>query len=432
MRGALGLALVLLAGSAAPARAYSVLTHEALIDASWDEAVLPSLKKKFPQASEADLSAARAYVYGGCIIQDMGYFPFGSKLFTDLVHYVRPDVFVTSMLDEAQDPNEYAFALGALAHYAADTRGHRLGINRAVPVLYSKLHRKYGDEVTYEDKPSAHLKTEFSFDVLQVARGRYATQAYHDFIGFQVAKPLLERAFQRTYGLPLSALFTNTDLAINTYRRTAGQLIPKATKLAWAIKGSDLEKTIPGATEKAFVYRLSRVDYEKEWGAGYQRPGFFSRLGAFFVRILPKVGPLKALGFRTPTPQAEKFFEESFTAAVDENGKLEKALRAGKLDLAPLNFDTGEPVHPGAYALADRTWGDLVLKLEHDHFKDLPPELGRSILDFYAAAAPADAAPRKDARQKALAKALAELRTTVTQVSSERGRVRAPLEETKP
>ena len=293
MRGGAAAAMLLLfAGSAAPAHAYSVLTHEALIDASWDEAVLPSLKEKFPRASQTDLSAARAYVYGGCIVQDMGYFPFGSKLFTDLVHYVRPDAFVTSMLDEAQDVNEYAFALGALAHYAADTRGHRLGINRAVPLLFAKLRKKYGDEVTYEDKPSAHMKTEFAFDVLQVARGRYASQAYHDFIGFQVARPLLERAFRRTYGLELSALFPNTDLAINTYRRTAGQLIPQATKLAWAIKGSDLEKTIPGATEQAFVYRLSRVDYEKEWGAGYQRPSFFARLGAFFVRILPKVGRL--------------------------------------------------------------------------------------------------------------------------------------------
>jgi len=397
---------------AGPARAYSVLTHEALIDASWDEAVKPSLKKKFPEASEADLTTARAYVYGGCIVQDMGYFPFGSKLFTDLVHYVRPDAFVQSMLEEAHELNEYAFALGALAHYAADTRGHRLGINRAVPLLYDKLRKKYGDEVTYEDKPSAHLKTEFAFDVLQVARGRYATQAYHDFIGFQVARPLLERAFKRTYGLELSELFSSTDLAINTYRRAAGDLVPKATKLAWAIKGSDIEKATPGATEQAFVYRLSRVDYEKEWGAEYQRPGWLARVGAFFVRILPKVGPFKALGFRTPTPEAEKFFEQSFTAAVDENGRLEREVREGKLDLASLNFDTGEPVHRGAYELADRTWGDLLLKLEHDHFKDLPPELGRSLLDFYGGGKPGDPKGRKEkARAKEMEKALADLRS---------------------
>jgi hypothetical protein len=226
-----------------------------------------------------------------------------------------------------------------------------------------------------------------------------------------VSRPVLERAFRRTYGLELSALFPETDLAINTYRRTAGQLIPQATKLAWAIKGSDLEKTIPGATEKAFVYRLSRVDYEKEWGAGYQRPSFFARMGAFFVRILPKVGPLKALGFRMPTPEAEKLFEGSFTAAVDENGKLEREVREGKLDLAPLNFDTGEPVHQGAYDLADRTWGDLLLKLEHAHFKDLSPELKRSLLDFFAGGKPEDPQGRQEkARQKEIEKALTELR----------------------
>ena len=61
----------------------------------------------------------------GCIIQDMGYYPFGSKFFSDLVHYVRTGDFVANLIGEAQNLDEYAFALGALAHYAADTQGHR-------------------------------------------------------------------------------------------------------------------------------------------------------------------------------------------------------------------------------------------------------------------------------------------------------------------
>ena len=35
---------------------------------------------------------------------------------------------------------------------------------------------------------------EFSFDVVQVAAGAYAPEAYHRYIGFKVAKPALERA----------------------------------------------------------------------------------------------------------------------------------------------------------------------------------------------------------------------------------------------
>src|ERR1044071_8610426 len=178
---------------------YSVLTHEAIIDASWKDSIRPLLIKRFPRATEEQLREAHAYAYGGSIIQDMGYYPFGSKFFTDLVHYVRSGDFIEALLDEAQDINEYAFALGALAHYSADNSGHVIAVNRAVPILYPKLRARYGDRITYVEDPTAHLKTEFGFDVVQVARGRYASQAYHDFIGFEVSKSVLQRAFKRTY-----------------------------------------------------------------------------------------------------------------------------------------------------------------------------------------------------------------------------------------
>ena len=187
-----------------PVSAYSVLTHEAIIDSSWPKDLRPLLLKRFPNATDDQLREAHAYAYGGAIIQDMGYYPFGSKLFSDLVHYTRSGDFVIALVKDAQeedpkDPqalNDYAFALGALAHYAADNQGHPVAVNRTVPLVYPKLKAKFGPEITYEDNPSAHLKTEFGFDVIEVARGQYANDAYHDFIGFKVAKPLLERAFE--------------------------------------------------------------------------------------------------------------------------------------------------------------------------------------------------------------------------------------------
>src|SRR5499433_3279010 len=182
---------------------YSVLTHEAIIDSVWKDSIEPLLLQRFPRSSPEDLKKAHAYAYGGSIIQDMGYYPFGSHFFTDLTHYVRSGDFIVSMLRSARNVDEYAFALGALAHYAADTNGHAIAVNRSVPMLYPKLKRKYGAEVTFSDDPASHLKTEFGFDVLQVAKGRYASDAYHDFIGFEVSKPVLDRAFQDTYGLEL-------------------------------------------------------------------------------------------------------------------------------------------------------------------------------------------------------------------------------------
>ena len=217
----------------AVAYGYAVLTHEAVIDSAWDN-IKPALLKRFPQTTPESLEEAHAYAYGGCIIQDMGYYPFGSHYFSDLTHYVRSGDFVQALLHEAQDVNELAFALGALAHYAADNNGHPLAVNRAVPIEYPKLRAKFGNEVTYEDDIASHLKTEFGFDVIEVAQGNYAAKSYHDFIGFQVAKDVLARAFHDTYGMELKDQFTSLDLALGTYRRTVSAILPEAAKVAWS------------------------------------------------------------------------------------------------------------------------------------------------------------------------------------------------------
>src|SRR5664279_3375110 len=197
------------------AYSYSVLTHEAIIDSTWDSAIKPVLLKRFPAATADDLIAAHAYAYGGCIIQDLGYYPFGSKFFSDLTHYVRSGNFILNMIRESQDLDEYAFALGALAHFAADNNGHRMAVNVSVPLLYPKLKLKFGKTITYADDPFSHTKTEFGFDVFQSAKSRYASAAYKEFIGFQVAKPVLQRAFQDTYGLRIEDVFLSLDLALS-------------------------------------------------------------------------------------------------------------------------------------------------------------------------------------------------------------------------
>src|SRR5215469_10245176 len=236
---------------------YSVLTHEAIIDATWKDSIEPVLLCRFPFATPDELRRARAYAYGGAIIQDLGYYPFANKFFRDLT--------------------EFAFALGALSHYAADNSGHEFATNRAVPMLYPKLAKKYGPVVTYEDKPSAHMKVEYGFDVDQVAERNYAPQAYHDFIGFEVAKPLLERAFVRTYGLELSSVIFRVDLAIGSYRHAVANVIPGMTKVAWHLKKDEIQQSRPSATQSKFLYNFSKADYRKEWGDVYEKPGFFAR-----------------------------------------------------------------------------------------------------------------------------------------------------------
>ena len=366
------------------AGAYSVLSHEAIIDSAWDTGIKPVLLARFPNATKDELRQAHAYAYGGAIIQDMGYYPHGSHFFSDLTHYVRSGDFVIALLRDSQDLNEYAFALGALAHYVADDNGHRLAVNRAVPMLYPKVAKKYGAVATYEDNPADHLKTEFGFDVLEVAKERYAPDTYHDFIGFEVSKPLLERAFEETYSIPLQSIFSDLDKSLGSYRYDVRSLIPKATKIAWALKKEDIQRDLPTMTERRFLYNLSRSSYEKNWGRDYQRPGFGSRMLAFLLALIPKVGPLRALSFRVPTPQAETLFMSSFNITLADYRRLLTNQKEGQLALDNRNFDTGTVTPAGTYFMQDDCYAELLDSLAKDQFKSVSPELRANILAFYA------------------------------------------------
>jgi hypothetical protein len=376
---AIGL-LVLL--SAQSASSYSVLTHEAIIDSTWDSAIKPLLLKRFPASTKDDLMQAHAYAYGGSIIQDLGYYPFGSKFYSDLTHYVRSGDFIVNLIRESQDLDEYAFALGALAHYASDNDGHRMATNLAVPLLYPKLRLKFGDSVTYADDPFSHSKTEFGFDVFQSAKSRYAPDAYKNFIGFQVAKPVLERAFQDTYGMRIEQVFFNLDLAIGSYRRAVGTILPALTKVAWQIKSQDIRKDAPGITRKKFLYNLSRSSYEKNWGAAYERPGVRSRMLAVFFRIVPKVGPFKALAFKRLTPETEKLYMAGFNASIDRYRELLAGVSDGGLNLPNDNIDVGAVTKAGKYTLTDAAYAKLLHKLD-GHYTDMPQDLRSDILAFY-------------------------------------------------
>jgi hypothetical protein len=382
-RCALALALLLFFGWPAQIAAYAVLSHEAVIDSVWDTNIRPLLLRRFPGATGEELKEAHGYAYGGVIIQDMGYYPHGNFFFSDLTHYVRSGDFVLALLRDAKDLDGYAFALGALGHYAADNDGHRIGTNRAVPILYPRLQKKYGDSVTYEEDPLAHVKTEFGFDVLEVAQGRYAPDAYHDFIGFGVSVPLLEQAFQETYGLDLKRVLSDEEKVLGSYRYDVSQLLPKATRIAWSLKKDEIMKDQPSMTKKKFLYNLSRASYRKNWGKKYQPLSLWERFLAFLVSIIPKVGPLKVLELRTPTPQTERMFETSFNTALDRYRKLLAEADTGQPDLPNNNFDTGDITGPGKYRLNDETHANLLDELAKQNFSGASPAVLKELLEFY-------------------------------------------------
>lgn len=367
-----------------PSRAYAVLAHEAIIDAAWDTHIKPLLLARFPNATEENLSEAQAYAYGGSIIQDMGYYPYGSHFFSDLTHYVRSGDFVEALLRNSKDLDEYAFAVGALAHYAADNDGHRLATNRAEPLLYPRLRKKYGDTIFYEQDPLAHIKTEFGFDVLEVAEESYAPDGYHDFIGFEVSQDLLDRTFLEVYGLRLEDVLVDEDRALNSYRHAVSKTIPTATKVAWSLKKDEIKAELPGITKKKFRYNISRSSYEREWGKNYQRPNLLQKFLAFLYKLIPKFGPLRVLQFKTPTPETQLMFRASFNATLSDYGKLIDELRSGNLDLLNDNIDVGETTGPGKYFLNDDAHARLLDELAEKKFATVSPELKSELLHFYS------------------------------------------------
>jgi hypothetical protein len=376
--------------------AYSVLTHEEVVDLLWKDDIQPLLSKRFPGATADDLKKAHAFAYGGSLIQDMGYYPFGSKYFSDLTHYVRSGDFIVNLINEASDLNEFAFALGALAHYSADNQGHPT-INQAVGLEFPKLRKKYGNEVTYADNPKAHIRTEFGFDVTQVAKNRYTSDRYHDFIGFEISKPVLERAFQDTYGVALTDVIPNEDLAVGTFRRAISTIVPEMTRVALLARKKELVAETPNFNSRKFRYYLSRANYQKEWGKGYRRPGFGTRVLAFFLKFVPKVGPFKALDFKIPTRKTEDLYIASVNRTLDNYKVLLAEVGTNKLQLANTDFDTGKMTHTGEYVLTDNAYAHLLDQLAQKNFEHVDPELRQNILAFYSDPSAPNATKKKSA-----------------------------------
>jgi hypothetical protein len=380
-RAATVLLIVVMCSGSSPA--YSVLTHEEIVDLLWADQIRPLLQQRYPGLSEDQITQAHAYAYGGAVIQDLGYYPFGSTEFSSLVHYVRSGDFVRELLLESQDVNEYAFALGALSHYASDIAGHP-AVNQSVAIEYPKLQAKFGKSVRYAQDKTAHLKTEFGFDMAQVAKNRYASQQYHDFIGFQVSKSLLERVFPVVYGVELKDVLAHEDLAIGSYRYAVSRLIPQMTQVALQTHKKDMMRETPNFAKRKFLYRLSRSDYEKEWGKDYVKPGLGTRILSTLLRYMPKIGPFKGMAFNSPTAQTADLYIKSINTTVDQYRVFLQQVRNGSLLLPNCDFDTGNETKAAEYSLTDDTYAKLLGRLSDRKFDLTTAELRENVLRFYS------------------------------------------------
>jgi len=370
-----------------PSEAYSVFTHEELIDLTWKDSIRPLLLARFPGTTDAQLREAHAYAYGGCTMQDMGYYPFENAFFSKLTHYVRPGDFVNNLFREAHNVNEYAFAIGALSHYLGDVIGHSVGTNPSTGVAFPKLAEKYGQYVTYEEDPHAHVRTEFGFDVGQLSKRTFAPTAYLNFIGFHTPRALLERAFKRTYGFDIHGLFGRTRPALHSYRFAVRKFLPTFAGAEVILHKKQFGADNGSDGYKIFIKQLQEADYERNWAYTYKKPGIGPHLLAVVIKIVPKVGPAAMLAIKIPNEKTESWYIDSVNRTAMVYRELLDKLRKDPemlIDLPNRDLDTGQKVKPGAYRLTDRTYAKLVQRLTKDETLVIPKRLQEDILNYYA------------------------------------------------
>jgi hypothetical protein len=377
-------AILLFGGPTRPSLAYSVQTHEQLIDLTWTTSIEPLLQRRYPRLTKAQLDRAHAFAYGGSAIQDLGYYPFGNEFFSDLTHYVRSGDFVQALLRDASTADELAFAIGALSHYVGDTIGHAEATNPSVAEEFAGLRAKYGNSVTYDENPHAHVRAEFAFDINEIAKHRFAPSAYLRHVGLHVASPLLDRAFYETYGLDARQVLGARRPTVRGYRFAVRSLLPR---IAYAEDLLHRRSFPPDARDPDFLLlekELARTEFENGWDPYRRHPGIGTYTLAGLIWITPKVGALSMLAIRGPEPEAEGRYIASLNHAATSLRQLLGELDGVAAALPNRDLDTGAMVVPGGYRLTDLTYARLLQQITRNPSAPVPSGLKRDVLAFYA------------------------------------------------
>jgi hypothetical protein len=370
--------------AATPAVPYSVQTHQELIDLAWKQSIQPILLKQYPTLTNAQLQEAHAYAYGGCAIQDFGYYPFGNAFFSDLTHYVRSGDFVVNLLRNAHTADELAFAIGSLSHYIGDTVGHSTAINLAVPVEFPKLEQKYGTNVNYAQNPHAHVQTEFAFDINQLSKGRFAPSDYTKFVGLEVPRDLLRKAFFETYGLNLPDIIGTKETSIRVYRYAVRRFLPNIARAETLLHKKSFPEDVSSPDLEDLKKDLIQASTDNNWEAYRKTPGFRSHLYAGWIYILPKVGTLKMLSIKGPNQQTEDLYIKSVNRSIKSMRFVLTHFDTIERYLPNRDLDTGLVVKPGGYPLTDKTYATLLDMITKHPDKVVPNQLKHDLIAYYA------------------------------------------------
>jgi Zinc dependent phospholipase C len=368
-----------------PAGAYSLLTHEQLIDLTWQSSIVPLIRSRYPNITPEQVEQARSYAYAGSVIQDIGYYPFGDPFVSNLTHYVRSGDFIVFLFREAKDANQLAFAVGALSHYIGDNIGHSMATNRSVPIEFPKLAAKYGPVVTYGENEHAHVQTEFAFDINEIAHRRFAPVHYLRHVGLNIPTQQLAAAFYDTYGLSEDfSKARSRRVNVGGFRFAVRSFIPRVAYAVTLLHRSRMPADSMGPELQKLLSEVARVEAENNWDQYRKKAGIGTYALAGFIFIVPKIGPLKLVAIKGPTASTEEEYVRSVNLSTDALSSTMTRLGTPHQTLANRDLDTGAPVHPGSYRLTDDTYAKLVHRLAADPNHSVPPGLKGDILNYYA------------------------------------------------
>jgi hypothetical protein len=298
------------------AAAYSLLTHEQLIDLTWRDSIIPLLMSRYPNLTAAQLQEARAYAYGGCVVQDIGYYPYGDRFFSNLTHYVRSGDFIVALFRNSKNADELAFAIGALSHYISDSIGHPEATNIAVPLAFPALKKQYGPTVSYAQGKHQHVQIEFGFDIDQMAHQRVAPLRFQRHVGLKVPVRLLSESFYQTYGVTHFS-GNNGRFNVREYRFAVHAFIPRvAGALSLLHRGH--EPADPRTADALEIEKeFKQTATADRWETYSRRAGIQEYLLAGLIFVLPKVGSLALVNIKDPTPKTEADYMHSLMQSLD-------------------------------------------------------------------------------------------------------------------
>jgi Zinc dependent phospholipase C len=383
---ALAVCIPLMMASPHPAKAYGVLTHQQLIDQAWNTVITPILLSRFPALTVEQLREAHAYAYGGCIVQDFGYYPFANEFFSDLTHYVRTGDFVQKLFQHASTANELAFAIGALSHYVGDSVGHAQATNPSVAIMFPKLRARYGSSVNYAEGRHQHAQVEWAFDANQAAKLRLAPAAYLESIGLEVPREQLAAAFYETYGIPLAEIVNGPFPVMKTFRFGARNFLPNFTYAEAVLHEGQFPADSSDPEFDRYESRIGQLPKEERWDQYRRKPGVGIHLLAGVIVILPKIGTLRMLAIKCPTEETERAYIASVNVSTAALAVYLQRLEGNQIDLglADRDLDTGQPVVPGGYPLTDETYARLLNRITKTPAEPIPDGLKKDILAYYA------------------------------------------------